>query len=1154
MKLNKQHGAALRNDWFELIFFENLKVRSSFSKSARLALGFCLAIHFLFACDLQGQEFKTWTDRTGKFSVEAKFLAAENGKVVLLDRTGKRITVAIDRLSATDRTEIEKLQGDPFELQDSPSVEAVRSVTCVIWSEFEGKSHASAGMVFFKDEEFAFASFEAERGRRYSGSCKVVLIDESGNEKRVDGEMWEAEGPTQSVTVKFDSRHVTNTLLDLPIAECEQGMNVQIVGTEIARGQNSDSVAPMTFEGKITKIFRGRDNSIERVQMDSKDFKIDRLALVINANGAFVGIPGNLPRGSTTRELFPASMIPSLIPPHVSSPKARLLKQDDAFETFEIEGLWYDSWQAEAKELLVYRYDHTEREVSESLLQGQSGLRLETKKGKYPASFVGKIKIPTNGSNVKRLVIRSKRTIGGKEFFSKPVTIKMPRKLAGTDAKNTGRKPVRPKNRGRSTRIPVIKKSSLVPLTDTERTELEANKAWVKTEAPKPAAEKKSAIAKDTDLGGLAAKEINAAISCDPIWSKGGTELYYSDTSGKLIRTEYPSFEQTHVLPTGTKPVSIALANNCALTLSEKGQVLIVDSSDLKVKHRLVAKGATQLAAAPTSRYAYAGGDNGIQVIDTMAGRVVSMLEFPVLDVAATSDGKYLLTSSKPGQIGRFAIEDEHLTFEETSQPHGGNRPLCLCADDKHVALPGGSASRGTLLFSIDNLQTPKLKLEEGVRGRTLDIDPASKRILLCTNDFSLIVLDSKGVRNAKFKASDYKYQVKSYVAHPSDGSLLILGGDVFNQSQAQLLGVRLAGKPEDWKVGDSNGLPTISFSTLDPVDVDEPMMGDEVGIDGPAKAFELKLDRSKFGEALPIFSPKGDRLYLLDRDGVLSMYSVPEFRKLKTLNTGQGYGRAFTMTRSGLLVGCRANDCVYLVDNESLKIKKRFFTSCNLVLAGSPKSKYAIGTGTTPNRKKEICVFDVNRGKVIFSETQREFLERQKEKFPENENFPLSEVMTMSPDGKHLFVSAGSLARYRVTRDGLMFEEVSQAFCEFSQPVFGGKLVATPGGNRCPFNSDWPIINESHYVFAMDNLQKPKFVVDSGEEASTMTFHPKRPLIYAQNDQHPLIIFRTDGTRVDSCTFHNERKSDIFRFFVSPSGKGILALSHDWTYWFELK
>jgi len=364
--------------------------------------------------------------------------------------------------------------------------------------------------------------------------------------------------------------------------------------------------------------------------------------------------------------------------------------------------------------------------------------------------------------------------------------------------------------------------------------------------------------------------------------------------------------------------------------------VLIVDSSKLKVKHRLVVKGATQLAAAPTSRYAYAGGDNGIQVIDTVAGRVVSMLEFPVLGIAATSDGKYLLTSSKPGQIGRFAIKNEHLTFEETSSPNGGTRPLCLCADNKHVALPGGSA---TLLFSIDNLQTPKLMVEQGSRGRTIEIDPSSKRIFLCTNDYPLTVLDSKGVRNAKFKSSDYKYGVNSYVAHPSDGSLLILGGDVL-KSPTQLLSVRLAGKPEDWKVDESNGLPTISFSTLTPVDVDKPMMGDEVGIDGPVKAFELKLDRSNFRDSLPIFSPKGDRLYLLDRDGILSMYSLPEFRKLKTLNTGQGYGRAITLTQRGLLVGGRHNDCVYLVDAKSLKVKKRIFTDCNLVLAGSPKSK----------------------------------------------------------------------------------------------------------------------------------------------------------------------------------------------------------------------
>ncbi len=50
---------------------------------------------------------RTWTDRTGKFKVDAKLVEKTNNEVILESADGKRVTVPIDRLSETDQDFIE---------------------------------------------------------------------------------------------------------------------------------------------------------------------------------------------------------------------------------------------------------------------------------------------------------------------------------------------------------------------------------------------------------------------------------------------------------------------------------------------------------------------------------------------------------------------------------------------------------------------------------------------------------------------------------------------------------------------------------------------------------------------------------------------------------------------------------------------------------------------------------------------------------------------------------------------------------------------------------------------------------------------------------------------------------------------------------------
>lgn len=52
--------------------------------------------------------FRTWTDNTGKFSVEAKFIKRTMGKVTLEKRDGSKIDLSIDRLSDDDQKYVKR--------------------------------------------------------------------------------------------------------------------------------------------------------------------------------------------------------------------------------------------------------------------------------------------------------------------------------------------------------------------------------------------------------------------------------------------------------------------------------------------------------------------------------------------------------------------------------------------------------------------------------------------------------------------------------------------------------------------------------------------------------------------------------------------------------------------------------------------------------------------------------------------------------------------------------------------------------------------------------------------------------------------------------------------------------------------------------------
>ena len=60
---------------------------------------------------------RTWTDKSGRFRIEASFVSEENGSVKLLRKDGKPATVPLDKLSEADQAFIRQmLEENPFEV------------------------------------------------------------------------------------------------------------------------------------------------------------------------------------------------------------------------------------------------------------------------------------------------------------------------------------------------------------------------------------------------------------------------------------------------------------------------------------------------------------------------------------------------------------------------------------------------------------------------------------------------------------------------------------------------------------------------------------------------------------------------------------------------------------------------------------------------------------------------------------------------------------------------------------------------------------------------------------------------------------------------------------------------------------------------------
>lgn len=178
------------------------------------ALVFCLAA-------APADEYRTWTDTTGKFKVEAAFVKLENGKVELKRKdNGKTLSLPIEKLSKADAEHARKLaseaakpaKGAPKESSESASKETQKTETQKSWSgNWNNRKFGTKGPITcvanMEDEGRWKAKFEGIGiGNPFKYEVDITATEKNGQiqlqgKSTVDGDQYEWSGYVKGNTL-----------------------------------------------------------------------------------------------------------------------------------------------------------------------------------------------------------------------------------------------------------------------------------------------------------------------------------------------------------------------------------------------------------------------------------------------------------------------------------------------------------------------------------------------------------------------------------------------------------------------------------------------------------------------------------------------------------------------------------------------------------------------------------------------------------------------------------------------------------------------------------------------------------------------------------------------------------------------------------------
>jgi hypothetical protein len=134
-----------------------------------------LCLTFLLGFCVPNAQTRMWTDKSGKYSIDAEFIGLTDGQVTLKCSDGKTVRLALENLSKADQEQVRQLTSStPKAKTDSP-IQSVRPATKTAVAS--AKPDSSKAKTFTEKEiRKALKDFEAVNGRCGQDTPEMVRL------------------------------------------------------------------------------------------------------------------------------------------------------------------------------------------------------------------------------------------------------------------------------------------------------------------------------------------------------------------------------------------------------------------------------------------------------------------------------------------------------------------------------------------------------------------------------------------------------------------------------------------------------------------------------------------------------------------------------------------------------------------------------------------------------------------------------------------------------------------------------------------------------------------------------------------------------------------------------------------------------------------
>ncbi len=336
---------------------------------------------------------------------------------------------------------------------------------------------------------------------------------------------------------------------------------------------------------------------------------------------------------------------------------------------------------------------------------------------------------------------------------------------------------------------------------------------------------------------------------------------------------------------------------------------------------------------------------------------------------------------------------------------------------------------------------------------------------------------------------------------------------------------------------------------------VSRPLGKERLALDDAEKIFVTPLDlpAEQVLDTI-VYGKDGQHAFLATKDGVLHKVSVPELVEVARLEIGSC--GALGLSRAGVVAVIEAPPALVVIDETSLKVKKRIPVAGATYVTCAPANNLAIACANR-ERSETVYIVDTGRGTAVARTAHQVTAARAAASARRTTTFSDFGYPTLTPDGKHLVVcSSEGLHRLAVKGTNLALEESGPRIGQNPQGIelsIDGRYVALPSGGGNSAAPGHPEVGYGTYIYALGNLQSPKIGIKSGAYPRELSLDPFAKLIYAQNHEHQLLVIDTAGVEQGKYKL-DPQGGDVREFALHPEGRQMLVLMERALVWVEIE